>query len=79
MVAAMRRGPGRRPMLFPVLAVALRALLGAAGKGAVFEQVAMPLVASNAALKGLGWTPPVRMEEGLASLCASPASEGSRL
>ncbi|MBX9772896.1 MAG: NAD-dependent epimerase/dehydratase family protein [Xanthobacteraceae bacterium] len=68
MVAAMRRGLGRRPGLIPVpsgwLAVACRA----AGREEAYRRLAGSLVADSTALRRLGWIPSVTTPAGLASL-----------
>jgi nucleoside-diphosphate-sugar epimerase len=68
MVAAMRRGLGRRPGLLPVPLRLLEAGLRAAGRSAIYDRLAGALVASPAALVQLGWAPPVRTADGLAAL-----------
>jgi nucleoside-diphosphate-sugar epimerase len=73
MIAAMRRGLGRRPGLVPVPAAWLAATLRAAGRAEVYERLAGSLVADPAALLQLGWTPSVTTTDGLATL----AREGS--
>jgi UDP-glucose 4-epimerase len=57
MIAALRRGLGRRPHLVPVPARLLQAALRAAGRDDIFERLARPLVADPAALARLGWAP----------------------
>lgn len=56
MVAAMRRGLGRRPGLFPLPPRLLRIALEAAGRPEFLDRLASPLVADTAALARLGWT-----------------------
>jgi len=68
MIAAMRRGLGRRPGLLPVPARLLEAGLRAAGRSEIYDRLAGALVASPAALAQLGWTPPVTTQDGLAAL-----------
>ena len=68
MIAAMRRGLGRRPGLIPVPSWLLEASLSAAGRSAAYEPLAGPLVADPSALLQLGWTPPVATDAGLAQL-----------
>jgi UDP-glucose 4-epimerase len=68
MIAAMRRGLGRGPGLFPVPVGLLKAALAAAGLDKEFQLLTEPLVASAAALKGLGWAPSVSTQAGLAAI-----------
>jgi nucleoside-diphosphate-sugar epimerase len=68
MIAAMRRGLGRRPGLFRVPAPLLEAALRAAGRLEVYERLAGPLVADAAALARLGWVAPVATASGLEQL-----------
>jgi UDP-glucose 4-epimerase len=68
MIVAMRRGLGRGPGLFPVPVGLLKAALAAAGLDKEFQLLTEPLVASAAALKGLGWAPSVSTQAGLAAI-----------
>jgi nucleoside-diphosphate-sugar epimerase len=68
MIAAMRRGLGRRPGLFPVPAAWLKAAFRAAAREEEFRRLTGTLVASAAALRRLGWAPSVSTPEGLAAL-----------
>ena len=68
MIAAMRRGLGRRPGLVPVPAWLLKAMLRAAGHADAYERLAGPLVADPSALLRLGWVPPVTTATGLEQL-----------
>ena len=74
LIAAMRRGLGRRPGLIPVPPSLLAAMLRATGRADAYERLAEPLVADPSALLRLGWTPPVATETGLAQLMRSAAS-----
>jgi UDP-glucose 4-epimerase len=67
-VAAVRRGLGRRPGLIPVPAAVLRTALYAAGRGEIYERLSGSLVADPAGLRELGWSPPLKTPEGLAAL-----------
>ena len=67
-VAALRRGLGRRAGLFYVPRPMLRAALRAAGQSANTEPLFGSLVADPTALRSLDWTPPVATQQGLASL-----------
>jgi nucleoside-diphosphate-sugar epimerase len=68
MVAALRKGLGRRPGLLPIPAGLLGQVLRLSGYGEIYERVAGSLVASPAALMKLGWKPPVATPDGLADL-----------
>jgi nucleoside-diphosphate-sugar epimerase len=68
MIAAMRRGLGRRPGLIPVPPSLLEAALRATKREEIYQRLAGSLVADPAALLQLGWTPPVTTAEGLAAL-----------
>ena len=57
MVAAMRRGLGRRPGLVPVPPSVLAAAMRAAGRAEAYERLAEPLIADPSALLRLGWAP----------------------
>jgi UDP-glucose 4-epimerase len=71
MIAAMRRGLGRRSGVFSVPSSLLAAVCRAAGREELYHRVAGPLVADASALRGLGWTPAVATEAGLAGLMRS--------
>jgi nucleoside-diphosphate-sugar epimerase len=73
MIAAMRRGVGRRSGVFAVPPSLLALFLHAAGKDYVYERLSGALVADPAALMGLGWTPPLTSEAGLAQLMQMPS------
>jgi UDP-glucose 4-epimerase len=68
MIAAVRRGLGRRPALIPVPPAMLETALRAAGRTEIYQRLAGSLVADPAALIRLGWTPPVTTPDGLAAL-----------
>jgi nucleoside-diphosphate-sugar epimerase len=71
MIAAMRRGLGRRPGLIPVPPALLEMSLRVAGRAEVYERLAGSLVADPSALVQLGWVPPVSTPDGLAALARS--------
>ena len=75
MLAALREGLGRRPGLIPVpprlIALAFRAIR----RTEQLERLAGSLVASPAALQGLGWVPEVETRAGLAALARSSESD----
>lgn len=68
MIAAMRRGLGRRAGLFPVPAPLLGVVLGMAGRAEIYQRLSGALVADPSALARLGWRPPVATPAGLAAL-----------
>ncbi|HEX8662567.1 MAG TPA: NAD-dependent epimerase/dehydratase family protein [Beijerinckiaceae bacterium] len=74
MIAALREGLGRGPGVFPVPQWLMEAAFRALGRGEAFERLAGSLVASPAALQGLGWAPPVQTRAALAALARNPAS-----
>jgi nucleoside-diphosphate-sugar epimerase len=67
-IAAMRRGLGRHPALFPVPTPLLRLGLQAAGHADSWPLVTGSLVAEPAALVALGWKPEVTTAQGLEQL-----------
>jgi nucleoside-diphosphate-sugar epimerase len=68
MIAALRSGLGRRPGLIPVPVGIIETAFRALRRTEAFERLAGSLVASSAALQGLGWVPPVATPEGLSAL-----------
>jgi nucleoside-diphosphate-sugar epimerase len=68
MVAAIRRGLGRRPGLVPVPAAMLAAACRVAGREEAYRRLAGSLVADPAALLQLGWRPAVTTSEGLVAM-----------
>jgi UDP-glucose 4-epimerase len=68
MVAAMRRGLGRRPGVFPFSPWALGNLLRVTGKEEVYRRLSGSLVAHPSALAALGWAPRLTTWEGLGRL-----------
>jgi nucleoside-diphosphate-sugar epimerase len=68
MIAAMRRGLGRRPGLVPFPQSLLEFALTAAGRDDLRARLAGSLVVDCSALKALGWTPRVATHEGLSAL-----------
>ena len=71
MIAAIRRGLGRRPGLLPIPEPLLSAAFRAARRQELYERLAGALVASPSALLRLGWVPPVETRAGLAALAAA--------
>jgi nucleoside-diphosphate-sugar epimerase len=74
MIAAMRRGLGRRPGLFYVPKPMLKGALRASGRAAPLEPLFGSLVADPSALSRLNWVPPVETRAGLAALLRNSAS-----
>jgi nucleoside-diphosphate-sugar epimerase len=68
MIAAMRRGLGRNPKVFPFPATLLDTLSRAAGQSEAYSRVSGPLVADPSALMSLGWRPAVATASGLSTL-----------
>jgi UDP-glucose 4-epimerase len=77
MVAALRRGLGRRPGLLPVPAAMLELGLRAAGRSELYERLAGRLVADASALRAVGWTPRIASPEGLAALVRNGVASAS--
>ncbi|HZP08111.1 NAD-dependent epimerase/dehydratase family protein [Methyloceanibacter sp.] len=73
MIAAMRKGLGRRPGLFYVPRPLLAASLRATGKRASYTPLFGSLVADPSALQRLDWQPCVETEAGLAALLGDNA------
>jgi UDP-glucose 4-epimerase len=68
MIAAMRRGLGRQPHVFPLPAALIELLLRAAGREEIHQRLSGSLVANSSALISLGWAPPLATPAGLAKL-----------
>ena len=68
MIAAMRRGLGRQPHVFPLPAALIELLLRAAGREEIHQRLSGSLVADPSALISLGWAPPLVTPAGLAKL-----------
>ena len=75
MIAAMRRGLGRRPALFYVPKPLLKSALRAAGQRGTLEPLFGSLVADPSALARLDWTPRIETEAGLAALLRDAAAK----
>jgi UDP-glucose 4-epimerase len=73
MIAAMRRGLGRRPGLAPVPLRLLEMVMRAGGRAEAYERLAGSLVADPSALLQLGWTPKVTTADALAALARDDA------
>ncbi|MFL6796847.1 MAG: NAD-dependent epimerase/dehydratase family protein [Xanthobacteraceae bacterium] len=68
MIAALRRGLGRRPGLFPVPSSLLQKGMQLAGRAELYERLAGSLVAQPEGLMRLGWRPAVRTADALGAL-----------
>jgi nucleoside-diphosphate-sugar epimerase len=68
MIAALRRGLGRRPNVFPLPPALLEVALRAAGREEIYQRLCRALIADPGALMSLGWTPRVATRDGLAQL-----------
>jgi UDP-glucose 4-epimerase len=68
MIAALRRGLGRRPGLMPLPRPLLEPIAKAAGESQSLEVLANPLVVDTAALARLGWSAPITSAMGLERL-----------
>lgn len=74
MIAAMRRGLGRRPSLLYVPAPLIKSALHVSGRAASFEPLFGSLVADSSALARLNWVPRVETAPGLAALLRAKSS-----
>jgi len=74
MIAAMRRGLGRRAGVFPVPSPLIELMLKTTGRDEVYQRLSGSLVADPAALMGLGWTPAAMADAGLARLMETNAA-----
>jgi nucleoside-diphosphate-sugar epimerase len=68
MIAAMRKGLGRRPSVFSVPTLILGQGLRAIGQRETYERLTGSLIADASALARLGWVPPVNTAAGLEAL-----------
>lgn len=68
MIAAMRRGLGRRPLLFSVPAAILESAFRLAGHLELYRRLAEPLVADPTCLMRLGWVLAIATPDGLAAI-----------
>ena len=71
MIAAVRRGLGRRPGLIPVPQSLLETALRLTGREEIYQRLARSLVADPAALIRLGWQPTVKTRDALAIMARS--------
>jgi len=75
MIAAMRRGLGRRPNMFPLPATLFELMARAVGREEIYRRLSGSLVADPAALIRLGWAPPLATPDGLARLMREGPAE----
>jgi nucleoside-diphosphate-sugar epimerase len=68
MIAALRRGLGRQPNVFPLPPALLEILFRAAGREEIYQRLSGSLIADATALTSLGWAPPLATPIGLAKL-----------
>jgi nucleoside-diphosphate-sugar epimerase len=73
MIAAMRRGLGRRPSLFPVPGELLALAFRATKREESYRRLSGALVADPSALMNLGFAPPLATPDGLARLMQESA------
>lgn len=81
-VAALRRGRGRAPMLLPIPQVAVRAGLRLAKRHALADRLTGSLVVDAARLRATGWRPQLTTTQGLELAARAgpeplPAAEGT--
>ena len=77
MIAALRRGLGRKAGLFPVPAMLFKAFCGVTGRAEIYQRLSGSLVADPSALARLGWTPPVATHAGLEALTRTGPASGA--
>jgi nucleoside-diphosphate-sugar epimerase len=68
MIAALRSGLARPPNVFPFPPALLAFLFRAAGRAEIYQRLSGSLIADPAALRILGWAPPLATPAGLARL-----------
>jgi UDP-glucose 4-epimerase len=68
MLATMREAAGRPPRLIPVPPLAVRVVVIAAGRHALWDRIGRELVASSANLQKAGWSPQVETKAGLRAM-----------
>jgi UDP-glucose 4-epimerase len=71
MIAAMRRGLGRRPGLIRVAPALLEILFSVARREDIYERLSRSLTVDISALERLNWMPQISTQDGLASLARS--------
>jgi nucleoside-diphosphate-sugar epimerase len=73
MLATMREAAGRPPRLIPVPPLAVRAMVIAAGRHALWDRIGRELVASSANLQKAGWSPQVETKAGIRAMVRATA------
>lgn len=68
MIAAMRRGLGRKPNVFSFPPPLLEILFRSLGREETYLRISRPLVVTPSALLDLGWTPQLTTQDGLSKL-----------
>jgi nucleoside-diphosphate-sugar epimerase len=68
MFATLREAAGRSPGLIPIPPLAVRAMIIAAGRRALWDRIGRDLVASSANLEKAGWSPLVETKAGLRAM-----------
>lgn len=68
MLTTLREAAGRPPRLISVPPLAVRAMVIAAGRQALWDRIGRELVASSANLRKAGWTPRVETKAGLRAM-----------
>jgi UDP-glucose 4-epimerase len=68
MLTTLREAAGRPPRLISVPPLAVRAMVIAAGRQALWDRIGRELVASSANLQKAGWTPRVETKAGLRAM-----------
>jgi len=74
MIAALRSGLARQPNVFPFPPALLEFLFRAAGRAEIYQRLSGSLIADPAALRILGWAPPLATPAGLAKLMQANGS-----
>ncbi|WP_375407699.1 NAD-dependent epimerase/dehydratase family protein [uncultured Methylobacterium sp.] len=77
MVAALRRGLGRRPGTIPCPTALIDIACRLAGRHEAFARIATDLVARSDGLSALGWVPRTTSRDGLASLARSTLDDAA--
>jgi nucleoside-diphosphate-sugar epimerase len=68
MFATLRDAVGRSPGLIPIPPFAVRAMVIATGRQALWDRIGRELVVSSAKLQKAGWSPPVETKAGLRAM-----------
>lgn len=78
MFATLRDAAGRAPGLISIPPVAVRAMVIATGRQALWDRIGRELVASSAALQAAGWSPQIETKAGLRALVRAVNNDASR-